>query len=115
MTIEIIRLGSGNAGLLDNVAGDVFDRPIDPDRVADYVAAPNHIMLMAVSEGTVVSQVLAVIHQHPDKATELYIEDLAIAPACQRQGIATRMLQEAIALGKQDGCEEIWVLTDGAR
>ncbi len=112
MSVEIIRLNRGNAAVLDRVAGEVFDEPIKPERVAAYVADPNHMMLVAVSEGVVIGQVLAVIHRHPDKPTELYIDDLAVAPPFRRQGIAGRVLKEVTELGRQSGCAEIWVGTE---
>lgn len=110
-TVDIVRLDSGNADLLDQV-DDVFDEAIVPERVAAYVAQLNHIMMVAVAEGRVIGQVLAVVHRHPDKATELYVDDLAVAPSFQRQGIATRLLEEVTALGRQQGCDEIWVGTE---
>ncbi len=69
-------------------------------------------MVVALSKERVVGQTLAVIHRHPDKPTELYIDDLGVAPAFQRQGIATRMLDKARQLGIERGCEEVWVATE---
>ncbi len=54
----------------------------------------------------------AVIHRHPDKPTELYIDEVGVAPSFQRRGIARRLLSEMLALGKALGCEEAWVGTE---
>ena len=112
MSVAIIRLNRGNAAVLDSVAEEVFDEPIRPERVAAYVADPSHITLLAISEGVVVGQARAVVHRHPDKPTELYIDNLGVAPSFWRHGIAARMLNEMIGLGKHRGCEEIWVSTE---
>ncbi|WP_428266073.1 GNAT family N-acetyltransferase [Haliangium sp.] len=112
MPVDIITLRSDNVSVLDHVADDVFDEPIKPERVAAYVTEPGHIMLVAVLDGVVIGQVMAVIHRHPDKATELYIDDLAVAPPFQRRGIATRMIEDVCALGKQRGCKEVWLTVD---
>jgi ribosomal protein S18 acetylase RimI-like enzyme len=108
MAIDIVRIDAGSTGLLATV-DEVFDEPIDRDRVEALVAESNHILLVAVSGGVVVGQCLGVIHRHPDKATELYLDDLAVADSLKRRGIATRLINEAIRLGKERGCEEIWV------
>jgi acetyltransferase (GNAT) family protein len=56
--------------------------------------------ILALREGEVVAQVAAVIHRHPDKPTERYIDEVGVTPALQRQGIACRMVAEMFALGK---------------
>jgi ribosomal protein S18 acetylase RimI-like enzyme len=110
--IEIRRLGAGDAAVLACVAGEVFDAPVDPKRVAAYLGEPGHIMLVALSGEEVIAQVAAVIHRHPDKPTELYLDEVGVAPAFQRQGLARRMLDEMFAIGKAAGCEEAWVGTE---
>lgn len=69
--------------------------------------------MVAIADGQVVGQVAAVVHRHPDgRPTELYIDEVAVAPAQQRQGIARRMLDAMLALGKDLGCQEAWVGTE---
>jgi ribosomal protein S18 acetylase RimI-like enzyme len=110
--IDIRRVRAGDAALFDRVAPDVFDAPIDPKRLAAYLREPNHHMLVAVREGEVIGQVAAVIHRHPDKPTELYIDEVGVTPALQRQGIARHMLDAMLDLRKSLGCEEGWVGTE---
>jgi ribosomal protein S18 acetylase RimI-like enzyme len=110
--LEIRHIKPGDAALFGRVAADVFDAPIDAARLAAYLAEPGHHMLVALHGGEVVAQVAAVIHRHPDKPTELYIDEVGVTPARQRQGIARRMVAEMFALGKALGCEEAWVGTE---
>jgi ribosomal protein S18 acetylase RimI-like enzyme len=110
--VEVRLLTSADASIFDRVADEVFDEPIDPKRLAAYLAEPGHLMVVALADGEVVAQVAAVIHRHPDKATELYIDEVGVAPAFQRQGIARRMLDEMFAIGRAHGCEEAWVGTE---
>ena len=110
--LEIIRLSPNKAGLLDRIAEDVFDEPVRPDRLAGYLAGPGHIMLVAVSGGIVVGQCAAVVHRHPDKVTELYIDEVGVSPAFQRKGIARAMVETMLAIGKDLGCGEAWVGTE---
>jgi aminoglycoside 6'-N-acetyltransferase I len=110
--IEIRRVGAGEAELFDRVADGVFDEPIEPARLAAYLVETGHHMIVAISGGEVVGQVAAVVHRHPDKATELYIDEVGVAPAFHRRGIARRMLEAMFAWGKEVGCEEAWVGTE---
>jgi aminoglycoside 6'-N-acetyltransferase I len=112
VAFEIRKLTPADAALLANVADDVFDEAIDSTRLAAYLVEPGHLMLLAIADGTVIAQVAAVIHRHPDKPTELYIDEVGVTPAFQRQGIARRMLDEMIAIGRELGCEEAWVGTE---
>ena len=111
-SFEIVRLSPDNAELLHRLADDVFDEPVRADRLAAYLAEPGHIMLVALSGGIVVGQCAAVLHRHPDKMAELYIDEVGVAPPFQRQGIARKMLDEMFRLGRQLGCGEAWVGTE---
>ncbi|MEO9336246.1 GNAT family N-acetyltransferase [Mesorhizobium sp. SB112] len=110
--IEIKRVDSRDLRLFDDVADDVFDETIDPVRLKTYLASSSHHMVVALNDGQIVGQCAAVIHHHPDKQTELYIDEVGTAPSFQRQGIARRMLEEMFVIGKEQGCEEVWVGTE---
>lgn len=112
MSVEIRQIGPGNAALLDRVADEVFDEPIDSGRLAAYLGEPGHFLFVAIADGVVVAQAAAVIHRHPDKVTELYIDEVGVSPAWQRQGIARRLLDELFRLGREHGCGEAWVGTE---
>jgi ribosomal protein S18 acetylase RimI-like enzyme len=110
--VEIRRVRPGDAALFDRVAPDVFDQPIDAARLAAYLREPNHHMLIAMRDGEVVGQCAGVVYRHPDKPAELFIDEVGVTPALHRQGIARRMLDAMLALGKTLGCEEAWVGTE---
>ncbi len=112
MDIEIRRLFPGDDAVLMNVADEVFDEPVVSDRVAACLREPGHLTIVAIAEGIVVGQCAAVIHRHPDKPTELYVDEVGVAPAFQRRGIAGKMLDAMFALGREQGCQEAWVGTE---
>ena len=112
MTVEIRRLFPGDDALVMQVAEDVFDEPVRADRLAAYLATPSHFMIVAMVENVVVGQCAAVIHRHPDKVSELYIDEVGVSPAFQRQGIARKMLDAMFTLGREHGCGEAWVGTE---
>ena len=110
--VEIRQVHAGDEALFGAVAAAVFDEPVRPDRLSAYLAAPNHLMVAALDGGLVVGQTAAVVHRHPDKPTELYIDEVGVSPAWQRQGIARKMLDAMFEIGRRLGCEEAWVGTE---
>jgi len=111
-TTHIVRVGPDDARLLDRVAVDIFDDPVDPARLAAYLAQPGHLMVLAMTEGEAVGQARGMVHRHPDLPTELYIDNLGVTPARRRERLATRLLDELVAWGLELGCEESWVATE---
>lgn len=112
MSFRLRRLGPGDEALLDRVAPDVFDKPVRRDRLGAYLASPRHLMVVALDGDLVVGQCAGVVHLHPDKATELYVDEVGTATSHLRQGVATAMLTEIFAWGRTLGCEEAWLGTE---
>jgi ribosomal protein S18 acetylase RimI-like enzyme len=112
MDLAIVRIEPANLALLEAVDPDCFDEPIDLARAARCVASPDAALFVAVAGGVVVGQCLAAIHRHPDKPTELYLDDLAVSPTFQRRGIATRLVEACRAWARTHGAEELWVATE---
>lgn len=112
MTLRIIRLTAANAHLMDNVAEDVFDTVVVPARLRAYLAEPVNLMIVAVDGDLVVGQAAAVIHKHPDKPDELFIDEVGVSPDWRRQGIAQRMMQALFAHGRSLGCQASWLATE---
>ena len=112
MNIEYKWLTPSDAATFDRVAEDVFDESIHPARLAAYLADPKHHMIVALAAGEVVGQVAGVVYGHPDKALELFIDEVGVAPAFRRQGIARKLFNAMLERGKALGCEEAWVGTE---
>jgi ribosomal protein S18 acetylase RimI-like enzyme len=112
MPITLKRLAAGDEAVFDRVDPDVFDEPIHPERMHAYLREPGHFMVLALDGDLVVGQCAAVIHKHPDKPTELYIDEVGTATSHLRQGIATAMMEEMFRWGRELGCEEAWLGTE---
>jgi len=110
--VEYVKIDHDNTGLLDNIAEDVFDEPINKQRFSHYLKQNNHCLIVAVNNGLVVGHIRAVVHMHPDLPSELYIDNLGVTPKFQRQGIATRLVAQIRKFGKQAGCRDVWVATE---
>jgi aminoglycoside 6'-N-acetyltransferase I len=112
MAFVVKRIAAGDEAIFDTIAPEVFDEPVDPQRLRDYLRSPGHVMVLALDGDLVVGQCAAVIHRHPDKATELYIDEVGTASTHRRQGIARAMMAEMFAWGRELGCEEAWLGTE---
>ena len=110
--IGIHRISETNAEILGQVAEDVFDDDIDPTRLSAYLRSSERLLVVAVADKRVIGQVAAYIHLHPDRAADLYIDNLGVTPAFQRRGIARRLVDEVFAWGKTLGCGQAWIVTE---
>ena len=110
ITVKV--LSSSDLPLLMNVADGVFDNPIDEKLAREFLADSRHHIVVALSEGVVIGFASAVHYIHPDKPTELWINEVGVAPTHQNQGVGKAILNELLRLGKQLGCVNAWVLTD---
>lgn len=110
--IEIKRLGPGDASVLNRVAEEVFDAPINKKRLAAYLREPNHFLFVAVCDGEVIGQTRGMIHFQPDAKDELYIDNLGVTPAFRGQGVGRELVRALLKAGKAQGCAEAWVATE---
>ena len=95
-----------DAAVLDSIVEGVFDAPVDPVRVSAYLSQPGQHMIVAIHDRVVSGQTAAVVHRHPDKPTELYIDEVGVADGFRRRGIARRMLGLMPAHGKRSGARK---------
>ncbi len=111
MTVSIRVLGHDDAAVLDNVADEVFDSPIDPRWRAEFFADPRHHLVVALDGDLVVGMASGVHYVHPDKAPELWINEVGVAPTHQGLGVGRRLVAALVAHAESIGCHEAWVLT----
>ena len=111
MTIIVRLLQPDEAHVLDNVAEDVFDNPIEPHLCADFFADPRHHLVVALDGDLVVGMASGVHYVHPDKEPELWINEVGVASTHSGQGLGRRIVATLVEHGKALGCHEAWVLT----
>ena len=111
MSITVRLLRRDEAHVLDNVADDVFDDPVDPRWCAEFFADPRHHLVVALDGDLVVGMASGVHYVHPDKAPELWINEVAVASTHHNQGIGRRLVTTLVDHGRTLGCGEAWVLT----
>lgn len=112
MVAQIRVLGGGDAAVLDRVAEGAFDGPINPAWSAEFLHDARHHIVVAIDDGVVVGMASGVHYLHPDKPPELWINEVAVAPAHQGRGIGRALLDALLAHARALGCRGAWVLTD---
>jgi len=112
MSIEILRLGPDDGSILSRVAEEVFDHAVDARSTRAFLADGRHHLIVALDEGLVVGMITAVDYVHPDKAPQLWINEVGVAASHRRRGIARRLLDAMLAHGRTIGCTEAWLGTE---
>ena len=110
--VRVRLVGGADADLLDRIAPDVFDAPVDPDLLAEFVSDPRHHLIVAVRDDEVIGFASAVHYVDPDKPAELWVNEVAVAPAHRRRGIGRRLVAALFEHGRSLGCREAWLGTE---
>ena len=112
MTIVVRVLGSTDEAMLQHVAPDVFDKPIESHLAAEFLHDDRHHLAVALDGDVIVGFASGVTYVHPDKPQELWINEVGVASSHRKQGIGKRVIQALLEVGRAKGCREAWVLTD---
>ena len=97
---------------LARIAPGTFDHAIDPARLERYLSNPANWLVVAVKDGLVVSMCMCVVHHHPDKPTELFLDEIGTGDDWRRQGAARCLMQTVFDRADAEGIEEIWLGTE---
>ncbi len=117
MSIIFRVLGPGDADVLGRVAEGVFDHALDPRWTAEFLADPRHHLAVAVDEAheggpLVVGMASGVHYVHPDKAPQLWVNEVGVAPPYQNRGVGRQLLAALFERGRALGCREAWLGTE---
>jgi ribosomal protein S18 acetylase RimI-like enzyme len=101
-----------------HAAADLFDQPPLPAATERFLATPGHHLLLAYDEQArdggdrAVGMISGVEMTHPDKGTEMFVYELAVAPTARRRGIGTALVGELAGIARAAGCYGMWVGTE---
>lgn len=114
MALETKILDSSNQTVLLNVAPDVFDNAVDPRLVDEFLNDQRHHLAVAIDQGQVIGFASGVHYVHPDKPSELWINEVGVSPSHQGRGVGKAVVRALLQHGERLGCGQAWVLTDDA-
>jgi [ribosomal protein S18]-alanine N-acetyltransferase len=93
-------------------ASHLFDHPTKREWAQRFLSEPTHHLLLARSGGEIAGFVSGVELTHPDKGTEMFLYELAVADAHQNRGIGRALVRALGDLARERGCYDMWVLTE---
>lgn len=99
------------AAWLDRVDDDVFDHPVQPGLLAEFLSSPSNVLVVARWRDRVIGMATGLAYVHPDKARALFINEVGVSARHHRQGIGRRLVATLLAWGRRHGCVEAWVAT----
>ncbi|MCH7230800.1 GNAT family N-acetyltransferase [Glycomyces sp. L485] len=93
-------------------AEPAFDYTVDPEATQRFLRSPEHHLLVAYDSDKGVGFVSGVEITHPDKGTEMFLNELAVLESHHRRGIGRALIEALAALARERGCSGMWVLTE---
>ncbi len=111
MKTRIERLDESNTKLLERVAPDVFDYPVQPEHLARFVADARHVMFLAVADDQVIGMASGVEYFHPDKPPQFWINEIGVAPEYRNRGAGRSLTRALIDEARRRGCVFAWLGT----
>lgn len=110
--VNIFQVTQATVSLLDNVDADVFDHPVSPTLLDEYLSNPANVIIVAIVDGQVIGMATGIAYVHPDKPRTLFVNEVGVSRRHHRQGIGKQLVSAILAWGKSQGCLEAWVATE---
>jgi len=101
-----------SAAIFGRIAPHVFDHAVSSSSVVALLRDERHHIVIASDDHMIVGFVSAVDYFLPDKARELWINEVGVAPGWRGNGIAKRLMALMLEHGRKIGCTEAWVLSE---
>jgi ribosomal protein S18 acetylase RimI-like enzyme len=112
MALETRILDSSDQAVLANVAPGVFDNAVDPRLAREFLGDPRHHLAVAIDQGQLIGFASGVHYVHPDKPSELWINEVGVAPSHHGRGVGKAVLRALLEQGERLGCGQAWVLIE---
>jgi len=107
--MQIVRAASAADVAL---AAPLMDHALRDEAVERFTAEAGHHLLLATEGDAAVGFVTGVEMTHPDKGTEMFLYELAVAEAARSRGVGRALVVALAELARDRGCYGMWVLTD---
>ncbi|MCX4990805.1 MULTISPECIES: GNAT family N-acetyltransferase [unclassified Streptomyces] len=90
----------------------LFDHPVRPEWARRFLDTRGHHLYLAYEGEVPVGFISGVETVHPDKGTEMFLYELAVAEVFRRRGTGRALIRELSALARERGCYGMWVGVD---
>ncbi|MGQ4383249.1 GNAT family N-acetyltransferase [Streptomyces sp. SAS_270] len=95
-----------------SAAEHLFDNPVRPEWAERFLTTAGHHLFLAYEQDAPVGFVSGVETVHPDKGTEMFLYELAVAEPFRRRGTGRALIRTLAALAREHGCYGMWVGVD---
>jgi ribosomal protein S18 acetylase RimI-like enzyme len=95
-------------------AGQLFDSPPQPAATRRFLADAGHHLLIGYVDDVPAGMITGVEMTHPDKGTELFLYELAVAEPFREHGLATALVAALRDVAVERGCYGLWVIANEA-
>ncbi len=94
-------------------AAPLYDGPPVREASNAFLTDPRHHLLVAIDDdGRTVGFISGVETTHPDKGTEMFLYELAVAEDARHRGIGQALTASLADLARSQGCYGMWVGVD---
>lgn len=101
-----------NQHLLHHVMEDVFDYPINSNHLRRFMNDNKHHLICAFNhKNQVIGFVSFVEIYHPDKPTQIFVNELSVSESYQRMKIGTHLMNQVFEYAKEHAYY-VWVATE---
>ncbi|MEU9210169.1 GNAT family N-acetyltransferase [Streptomyces sp. NPDC048415] len=90
----------------------LFDHPVRPEWAQRFLDTQGHHLYLAYEDSSPVGFISGVETVHPDKGTEMFLYELAVAESFRRRGTGRALIRALAALARERGCYGMWVGVD---
>lgn len=108
---QYLELDPKTAPILTRGAEALFDNPVRPDSLAAFLDDPNHLLWFALSGDRPIGFASASLLLHPDKAPQLFINEVAVLESHRRRGIGRALVSRLVEAARSRGCDCAWLGT----
>lgn len=91
---------------------EAFDNEVLPEETRRFLEDGRHHLLLGYVDDRPAGFLSAVEVFHPDKRTELFLNEVGVMEGARRRGVARALVDELKRIARERGCVSIWVLTD---
>lgn len=91
---------------------EAFDNEVLSEETRRFLDDERHCLLLGYLHDRPAGFVSAVEVFHPDKRSELFLNEIAVMEGVRRRGVARALIAELKWVGRERGCVSMWVLTD---
>jgi len=91
---------------------EAFDNRVVAEETRRFLEDARHHLLLGYVDERPAGFLSAVEVFHPDKRSELFLNEVGVMEGARRRGVARALVDELKRIGRERGCASMWVLTD---